>query len=54
MLLTTFLLTAQETKYINAIELIIREGAGKKINVIAKAHKNEKITIIQSKEIGLK
>lgn len=46
MLLTTFLLTAHETKYISAIELNIREGAGKSYNVIAKAHKNEKVTVI--------
>lgn len=49
MLLTTLLLSAQEIKYISAVELNIREGAGKNYNVIAKAHENEKVTIISEK-----
>jgi uncharacterized protein YraI len=45
-LLMTFILNAQETKYISASELNIREGAGKNYNIVAKAFRNEKVTII--------
>ncbi len=46
MFIGTILLNAQEIKYVNASKLNIREGAGKKYNVIAKAYKNEKVKII--------
>lgn len=46
LLLNSIIAISQETKYINANELNIRNGAGKNFEIVTKATKNEKVTVI--------
>ncbi len=46
LLLNSIIAISQETKYINVNELNIRSGAGKSFEIVTKATKNEKVTVI--------